>query len=112
MNRSSEKQLRIRQQPHRDLTIDEIEREWARRQLVRFTERTLCDYRAGWFHRIVAAEADRFLAEVAVRQSPRLIPHKEGLDGYTEYEVNFDNRMIAKFYELQLRLVPADDDSG
>jgi predicted phage terminase large subunit-like protein len=59
--------------PHRDLTIDEIEREWARRQLVRFTNHTFPDYRTGWFHRVVAAEADRFLAEVVARQSPRLI---------------------------------------
>jgi hypothetical protein len=59
--------------PHRDLTIDEIEREWARRQLVPFTNHTFPDYRAGWFHRVVASEADRFLAAVADRQSPRLI---------------------------------------
>src|SRR5262245_1480972 len=59
--------------PHRDLTIEEIEREWARRQLVRFTTHTFPDYRAGWFHRVVAAEADQFLAAVAARQSPGLI---------------------------------------
>ena len=60
-------------QRHLDLTIDEIGREWARRQLVRFTERTFPNYRAGWFHRAVASEADQFLAAVAARQSPRVI---------------------------------------
>ena len=57
----------------RDLTIDEIEREWARRHLLQFTQHTFSDYCAGWFHECVAAEADRFLAEVVQRQSPRLI---------------------------------------
>jgi hypothetical protein len=37
----------------------------------------------------------------------RVIPNKDGLDLFTEYEVNFDNRVIATFYETQLRLVKA-----
>jgi len=41
----------------------------------------------------------------------RIIPNKEGIDGYTEYEVNFGNQMIGTFYEAQLRLVkPATED--
>lgn len=35
----------------------------------------------------------------------RVIPNKDGLDWFTEYEVNFSNRQIALFYETQLRLL-------
>jgi len=58
---------------HRDLTVDEIAREWAQRHLLQFTHHTSSDYCAAWFHERVAAEADRFLADVVQRQSPRLI---------------------------------------
>jgi hypothetical protein len=34
----------------------------------------------------------------------RVIPNKDGLDLFTEYEVNFDNTVIATFYQTQLRL--------
>jgi hypothetical protein len=34
----------------------------------------------------------------------RVIPNKHGLDLYTEYEVNFDDQLIANFLETQLRL--------
>jgi hypothetical protein len=34
----------------------------------------------------------------------RVIPNKDGLDLFTEYEVNFDNELIATFYQTQLRL--------
>jgi len=57
----------------RDLTIEEIANAWAGRKLLAFTERTFPQYRDGWFHRKMAAEADRFLADVANKQSPRLI---------------------------------------
>src|SRR5262249_50780307 len=67
MNPSSAKE------PRRDPTIEEIDREWARRQLVRFTQRTFPDYRAGWFHRVVAETGDQFLADVANKKSPRVI---------------------------------------
>jgi hypothetical protein len=39
----------------------------------------------------------------------RVIPNKDGLDWFTEYEVNFDNQTIAIFYETQLRLVKPTD---
>jgi predicted phage terminase large subunit-like protein len=56
-----------------DLTIDEIEVVWASRKLLRFTQRTFSEYRPGWFHKLVAGHADRFLADVADKRSPRLI---------------------------------------
>ena len=34
----------------------------------------------------------------------RVIPNNQGKDLFNEYEVNFDNRLIAIFYETQLRL--------
>ena len=40
----------------------------------------------------------------------RVIPNKHGVDWFTEYEVNFDNQLIATFYETQLRLVRAAKD--
>jgi hypothetical protein len=42
----------------------------------------------------------------------RVIPDKAGVDWLTEYEVNFDNQLIANFYESQLRLVTAAPDSN
>ena len=41
----------------------------------------------------------------------RVIPDKAGVDWLTEYEVNFDNQLIANFYESQLRLVKTAADS-
>jgi hypothetical protein len=42
-----------------------------------------------------------------------VIPSKSGLEWFTEYEVNFGNRIIAVFYETQLQLVsPAGDKSA
>jgi hypothetical protein len=38
----------------------------------------------------------------------RVIPNNQGMDLFNEYEVNFDNRLIAIFYETQLRLAAAD----
>ena len=38
-----------------------------------------------------------------------VIPNKEGIAWFTEYEVNFGNQVIAIFYETQLRLVYAKD---
>jgi hypothetical protein len=35
----------------------------------------------------------------------KVIPNKDGMDWFKEYEVNFGNKTIAKFYETQLRLV-------
>jgi hypothetical protein len=42
----------------------------------------------------------------------RVIPDKAGVDWLTEYEVNFDRKLIANFYETQLRLVKAATDSN
>jgi len=36
----------------------------------------------------------------------RVIPNPQGQDLFNEYEVNFDNQLIAIFYETQLRLAP------
>ena len=41
----------------------------------------------------------------------KVIPNKDGMDWFTEYEVNFGNKTIAVFYETQLRLVKAGMDS-
>jgi len=35
----------------------------------------------------------------------RVIPNKDGIESFTEYEVNFDDKVIAGFYQTQLRLV-------
>jgi hypothetical protein len=40
----------------------------------------------------------------------RVIPNADGLELFTEYEVNFDDRIIAKLYETQLRLVGESED--
>jgi len=57
----------------RDATLDEIDDELARRSLIDFTLRTKPSYRAGWFHRGVAAALDQFLEDVLEKRSPRLI---------------------------------------
>ena len=54
-------------------SLGEIRDEWARRQLLAFTERTFPEYRPGWFHRAVAERLDRFVADIAAKRSPRLI---------------------------------------
>ena len=41
----------------------------------------------------------------------RVIPNADGLELFTEYEVNFDDRIIARFYETQLRLAKSPDSS-
>lgn len=48
-------------------------RERARRQLLPFTLWTKPDYRAGWFHHVVAHELDKFLDDVVNQRSPRLM---------------------------------------
>jgi hypothetical protein len=40
-----------------------------------------------------------------------VVPNKDGLEQFTEYEVNFDNKTVAMFYETQLRLVKSATDS-
>jgi hypothetical protein len=40
----------------------------------------------------------------------RVIPDKAGVDWLTEYEIKFDDRLFANFYETQLRLVKAVPD--
>jgi len=35
----------------------------------------------------------------------RVIPNKDGIESFTEYDVNFDDKVIAGFYQIQLRLV-------
>jgi predicted phage terminase large subunit-like protein len=54
-------------------SLDEIRNEFARRQLLAFTERTNPKYRAGWFHKLVAERLDSFLIDVEAMRSPRLI---------------------------------------
>jgi hypothetical protein len=41
-----------------------------------------------------------------------VIPNKDGLEWFTEYEVNFGNQIIAIFYETQLRLVQRANDEN
>jgi hypothetical protein len=36
----------------------------------------------------------------------RIIPNPDGVEIFTEYEVNFGNQIIANFYHSQLRLIP------
>jgi hypothetical protein len=56
---------------------------------------------------------ERIIGRLVLEHAPRgvitrVIPNK--FDFMTQYEVNFDNRLIAKFYETQLRLIePAKD---
>jgi hypothetical protein len=38
----------------------------------------------------------------------KIIPNQNGLDQFTEYEVDFGNQVIATFYETELRLVQSD----
>ena len=38
----------------------------------------------------------------------KVIPNKDGLDWFTQYEVNFGNQTIANFYETQLVKAPTD----
>ena len=40
----------------------------------------------------------------------RVIPNADGHELFTEYEVNFHDRIVAKFYETQLRLVEEAED--
>ena len=42
----------------------------------------------------------------------RVIPDAGGQGWFTEYEVNFGNKLIATFYETQLRLFKSGDDSN
>jgi hypothetical protein len=42
----------------------------------------------------------------------KVIPNKDGMDWFTEYEVNFGNQVIAIFYETQLRLAKGATDSA
>jgi hypothetical protein len=37
----------------------------------------------------------------------RVIPNEDGFAEFTQYEVNFGNKMIGAFYEIQLK--PADE---
>jgi hypothetical protein len=42
----------------------------------------------------------------------RVIPNKDGGDVFTEYQVNFNDTVIATFYGTQLRLVQSHQNSG
>ena len=42
----------------------------------------------------------------------KVTPNKDGLDRFTEYEVNFGNQIVATFYETQLRLAEAGDNAA
>ena len=42
----------------------------------------------------------------------KVMPNKDGLDRFTEYEVNFGNQIVATFYETQLRLAEAGDNAA
>jgi hypothetical protein len=35
----------------------------------------------------------------------RVIPNKDGIDLFTEYEVSFDNNPVVTLFEMQLRLL-------
>ena len=35
----------------------------------------------------------------------QVVPNEDGIEWFTQYEVNFDDRLIAIVYETQLRLV-------
>ncbi len=59
--------------PLADASLDEIEDELARRNLIAFTLRTKADYQAGWFHREVGKALDQFLDDLLAKRSPRLI---------------------------------------
>ena len=65
-------------------TLDMIQCELARRELIRFTTYTKPDYLAGWFHHKLAKALDKFLADVVARKSPRLIIMAPPRHGKTE----------------------------
>ncbi len=67
-----------------DPSLDEIENELARRDLISFTLRTKRNYRAGWFHSEVAVALDQFLDDVRNKRSPRLILTAPPQHGKTE----------------------------
>jgi hypothetical protein len=50
----------------------------------------------------IGALVPQYMRDGVVTQ---VIPNQDGMDWFTEYEVNFDNRSVAKLYETQLRLV-------
>jgi predicted phage terminase large subunit-like protein len=56
-----------------DATLQEINDELARRDLVDFTLTTKSNYQAGWFHREVGAALDQFIEDVLAKRAPRLI---------------------------------------
>ena len=62
----------------------EAVRELARRTLLRFTEYTMEDYSADWFHKVLCRELDKFFDAVIAKQSPRLIICAPPRHGKTE----------------------------
>lgn len=50
-----------------------VDRELARKSLIAFTERFNPDYCAGWVHKLVAANLEKFLEDVRAHRSPRLM---------------------------------------
>ena len=100
----------IAQQKKRQEILLRLEavRELARRTLLRFTEYTMEDYVADWFHRVICKELDGFLASVLEKKSPRLIICAPPRHGKTElisrrfpayaFGRNPDLRMIATSY--------------
>jgi hypothetical protein len=74
MKRSLEKQVLNNPNSRlRDLTLEEIQNEWARRRIMDFTRGTFHGYLPGWFHLKVATLLDAFLDDLAHKRSPRLI---------------------------------------
>ena len=50
-----------------------IQRELARKSLIAFAERFIPGYSAGWAHKLVAANLEKFYEDVKARKSPRLM---------------------------------------
>src|SRR5262245_41460582 len=73
MSSSLERQRKAMRHQIRDLTLEEIRNERARRRLLDFTLCTYPEYRPGWYHRKVALTFDQFLDDVFKRRSPRII---------------------------------------
>ena len=69
-------------------SLNDIRAEQARRvntaNMMAFTRATFPGYLPGWVHEVICAELDNFLAQVAARQSPRLMIFVPPRHGKTE----------------------------
>lgn len=57
----------------REPTLEELEQELARRDLLQFIHSTMKGYESNWFHREVCSALEWFHAEVIAKRSPRLM---------------------------------------